>query len=101
MDLDVLALRQLPQPGGVEVAGLAALGVAAEHAEDLVAQIGDLRLGIFLLERGLDNIFGVVTEEAMHRLVRDEVEQPEALDRATDGLHYEQVGFSPRLTRRR
>lgn len=44
----------------------------------------DLRLPRGLLERGLDAIFGVVTEEALHRLVRGEVEHPEALDRPVD-----------------
>ena len=44
----------------------------------------DLRLPRPLLERGLDAIFGAVTEQSLHRLVAGEVEAPEALDRAID-----------------
>jgi acyl-CoA reductase-like NAD-dependent aldehyde dehydrogenase len=40
----------------------------------------DLRLPRALLERGLDSIFGVITDESLRRLVHAEVEQPEALD---------------------
>ncbi len=47
----------------------------------------DLRLPRPLLERGLDAIFGVVTEEALHRLVREEIEHPEALDHTVDLGH--------------
>jgi acyl-CoA reductase-like NAD-dependent aldehyde dehydrogenase len=46
----------------------------------------DLRLPRALLERGLDSIFGVVTEEALHRLVQNEVEQPDALDGPVEHL---------------
>lgn len=44
----------------------------------------DLRLPRPLLERGLDAIFGVIDEESLHRLVRGEVDDPEALDRAVE-----------------
>lgn len=44
----------------------------------------DLRLPRPLLERGLDAIFGAVTEESLQRLVAGEVEHPEALDRPVD-----------------
>lgn len=44
----------------------------------------DLRLPRALLERGLEAIFGVLTEEALHRFVNGEVEHPEALERAID-----------------
>jgi hypothetical protein len=46
----------------------------------------DLRLPRALLERGLDSIFGVVTEEALHRLVQTEVEEPDALDGPVEHL---------------
>lgn len=44
----------------------------------------DLRLPRALLERGLDAIFGAVTEQSLRRLVAGEVEHPEALDHAVD-----------------
>jgi hypothetical protein len=44
----------------------------------------DLRLPRPLLERGLDSIFGVVTEEALHRFVRNEVDPVEALEHGVD-----------------
>ncbi|MFN2376224.1 MAG: acyl-CoA reductase [Candidatus Binatia bacterium] len=44
----------------------------------------DLGLPRALLERGLDWIFGVITEEALHRFVNGETEYPEALDRPVD-----------------
>jgi hypothetical protein len=44
----------------------------------------DLGLPRALLERGLDSIFGVITEDALHRFVRGEVDPPEALERAVE-----------------
>ncbi|MFN2427521.1 MAG: acyl-CoA reductase [Candidatus Binatia bacterium] len=44
----------------------------------------DLRLPRPLLERGLDAIFGAVTEESLHRFVAGETEHPEALDGPID-----------------
>jgi len=44
----------------------------------------DLRLPRPLLERGLDAIFGAVTEDALHHLVASETEHPCALDGPVD-----------------
>ena len=44
----------------------------------------DLRLPRALLERGLESIFSVVTEESLNRLIQSEVECPEALERPVE-----------------
>jgi acyl-CoA reductase-like NAD-dependent aldehyde dehydrogenase len=44
----------------------------------------DLGLPRTMIETGLDSIFGVVTEDALTRLVTDEVAIPEALERGVD-----------------
>lgn len=44
----------------------------------------DLQLPRALLERGLDAIFGVVSESALHDFVRSEVEHPDALEHTVD-----------------
>lgn len=46
--------------------------------------VRDLRLPKALMERGLDSIFGAITEESLQRLVQGEVPHPEALDQPVD-----------------
>lgn len=72
----------------VEILAAAAIAWTQPHytprARLLPLLSRDLRLPRPLLERGLDAIFGAVTEESLHRLIEAEVECPEALDRAVE-----------------
>ncbi|HXC53480.1 MAG TPA: acyl-CoA reductase [Candidatus Limnocylindrales bacterium] len=72
----------------IEILAAAATAWTQPHYTPRIRLVGlltrDLRLSRVLLERGLDSIFGVVTEDSLRRLVEREVEQPQALESATE-----------------
>ncbi len=72
----------------IEILAAAATAWTQPHYTPRIRLVGlltrDLRLPRALLERGLDSIFGVVTEDSLRRLIEREVEQPDALESATE-----------------
>lgn len=72
----------------IEIISAAALAWTQPHYTPRIRLLPmlarDLRLPRPLLERGLDSIFGVLTEPSLHRFVHGEVEHPEGLERTLD-----------------